>query len=107
ERRAVLRSLKDRTGQQLDASLVLFFPGPRSFTGEDCAELHLHGGKATVAAVLNALSIFEGSRQAEPGEFTRRAFHNGKIDLTGTEALADLVAAETEQQRRMALANVG
>src|SRR5690606_38485276 len=92
-------------GKVLDRGLVLFFEGPASFTGEDCAELHLHGGKASVAAVLVALASFDGSRMAEAGEFTRRAFVNGKIDLTGAEALADLIAAETESQRQLALEN--
>src|SRR5690606_34164704 len=81
------------------------FPGPRSFTGEDCAELHIHGGKAVVAAVLETLTTITGVRQAEAGEFTRRAFLNGKMDLLGTEALADLISAETQAQRRMALLN--
>lgn len=104
--RMKLRRLQDEHGNTLDHALVVFFAGPASFTGEDCAELHLHGGKATVAAVLQRLGKFDGLRMAEPGEFTRRAFINGKIDLTGAEALADLVNAETESQRRLALSNV-
>lgn len=97
--------VRDRAGEELDRGLALFFPGPASETGEDIAELHLHGGKAVVSAVLKALSGVDGLRHAEAGEFTRRAFLNGKIDLTGAEALADLVSAETEAQRRFAQAN--
>jgi tRNA modification GTPase len=104
-RKTVLRAIKDRNGQLLDMGLVLFFKGPRSFTGEDAAELHVHGGKATVAAVLADLSTYENARPAEAGEFTRRAFLNGKLDLTSAEALSDLVAAETEQQRQLAISN--
>lgn len=87
----------------LDQALVLWFPAPRSFTGEDCAELHVHGGRAVISSVLEALSAFDGLRLAEPGEFARRAFFNGKLDLTQAEALADLVDADTEAQRRQAL----
>ncbi|MDZ5697415.1 tRNA uridine-5-carboxymethylaminomethyl(34) synthesis GTPase MnmE [Chelativorans sp. M5D2P16] len=89
----------------LDRGLCLFFPGPTSFTGEDCGELHLHGGRAVVAAVLDTLGSLPGMRAAEAGEFTKRAFLHGKVDLTGAEALSDLIAAETEAQRRFALAN--
>lgn len=92
------------TGEALDRGLVLFFPGPASATGEDVAELHLHGGRAVVAAVLRALSALPGLRPAEAGEFTRRAHANGKLDLAEVEGLADLVAAESEAQRRQALA---
>jgi len=81
----------------------MFFPGPRSFTGEDVAELHVHGGRAVLAALLGTLGELPGLRPAEPGEFTRRAFANGRMDLTEVEGLADLVAAETEAQRRLAL----
>jgi tRNA modification GTPase len=103
-RRAVLRSLRDpRSGVELDRGLVLAFPAPHSFTGEDMAELHVHGGRALVRAVLEALAGCEGLRPAEPGEFTRRAFEHGKMDLTAAEGLADLVNAETEAQRRQAL----
>lgn len=105
-RRAVLRRLRDAVGNTLDHGLVLFFPGPASFTGEDCAELHIHGGKAVVSGVLQMLGDLPGLRQADAGEFTRRAFINGKMDLTGAEALADLIAAETEAQRRLAIENV-
>ncbi|MAN79235.1 MAG: tRNA uridine-5-carboxymethylaminomethyl(34) synthesis GTPase MnmE, partial [Magnetovibrio sp.] len=103
-RRAVLRALRDpATGEVLDQALVLFFPGPGSFTGEDVAEFHLHGGPAVVEGVLAALGQVAGLRPAEAGEFTRRAFLNGKLDLTQAEAIADLVAAETSEQRRQAL----
>lgn len=104
-RKAELRKLVDDDGAQLDRALVLYFSGPASFTGEDCAELHVHGGKAVVAAVLASLSGKPGLRAAEAGEFTRRAFLNGKLDLTSAEGLADLVSAETEAQRRLALIN--
>ena len=90
------------SGEPLDDALVLWFPAPRSFTGEDVAELHLHGSRAVLAAVMDALRR-PGLRLAEPGEFTRRAFYNGKLDLTQAEAIADLAAAETEAQRRQAL----
>jgi tRNA modification GTPase len=86
----------------IDDALVLWFPGPRSETGEDTAEFQLHGGRAVVAAVLAALGRLKGLRPAEPGEFTRRAFENGKLDLTRVEGLADLIDAETEAQRRQA-----
>jgi tRNA modification GTPase len=102
-RRAVLRSLVDADGAAIDTGLVVFFDKPRSFTGEDVAEFHVHGGRATVAALLRALTALDGVRHAEAGEFTRRAFLNGKLDLTATEALADLVQAETEAQRRFAM----
>lgn len=90
-------------GSPIDRALVLAFPQPRSFTGEDVVELHLHGGPAVVRAALEALATLDGLRPAEPGEFTRRAFENGKLDLSEVEGLADLVAAETEAQRRQAL----
>lgn len=89
----------------IDRGLVAYFPAPHSFTGEDCAELHLHGGKAVVAAVLRLLGSMPHTRQAEAGEFTRRAFLNGKLDLTAAEALGDLIEAETEHQRRLAMRN--
>lgn len=91
------------TGEVLDKGLVLFFSGPRSFTGEDVAEFHLHGSRAVVEGVLRVLGRRPGFRLAEPGEFTRRAFENGKLDLTEVEGIADLVAAETAAQRRQAL----
>lgn len=90
-------------GGLLDEAVVIVFPSGQSFTGEELSELHLHGGAATVAAVLAALSTFPGLRMAEPGEFTRRAFENGRLDLAQVEGLADLVDAETEVQRRQAL----
>ena len=99
--RAALRD--PRSGQVLDDGLVLWFPAPASYTGEDVAELHVHGGAAVVSAALNALCARQGVRIAEPGEFTRRAFLNGKLDLVQAEAVADLVDAETEEQRRQAL----
>ncbi|MBM3488385.1 MAG: tRNA uridine-5-carboxymethylaminomethyl(34) synthesis GTPase MnmE, partial [Alphaproteobacteria bacterium] len=102
-RRATRARLRDAAGESIDDGLVLWFPAPASYTGEDVAELHVHGGRATVAAMLGALAAIPGLRPAEPGEFTRRAFENGKFDLTAAEGLADLVAAETEAQRRQAL----
>ena len=101
---AAFRRLRDpRTDETLDRALALWFPGPRSETGEDMAEFHLHGGPAVVAGVADALGALEGLRPAEPGEFTRRSFLNGKLDLTAVEGLADLVAAETAAQRRQAI----
>ena len=102
-RMASLRRLRHPdTGETLDRALVLWFPAPGSYTGEDCAELHLHGGPAVIAGVAEAL-VAAGARPAEPGEFTRRAFVNGKLDLTAAEGIADLIAAETAAQRRQAL----
>ena len=103
---ATLADLRWRD-EPLDRALVLRFPGPGSATGEDVAELHLHGGRAVVAGVLEALAGLDGLRAAEPGEFTRRAFENGRIDLAEAEGLADLLAAETQSQRRAALALAG
>jgi tRNA modification GTPase len=103
-RMAGLRFLKDpRNGDVVDQALVLTFPGPNSFTGEDCVELHCHGGRAVVSAVIELLSSFENCRLAEAGEFSRRAFENGKMDLMEVEGLADLIHAETDQQRRQAI----
>lgn len=102
-RRAVLAELKDSGGSALDRALILWFPGPATATGEDLAELHLHGGRAVVAAVEAALGALPGLRPAVAGEFTRRAFLNGRIDLAEAEGLADLLAAETESQRVQAL----
>lgn len=93
------------TAEPLDRALTLWFPAPASFTGEDVAELHIHGGRAVVAAVLDAVLSVTGLRAAEPGEFTRRAFENGKLDLTEVEGLGDLLHAETEAQRRQAYAH--
>ena len=101
-RRASLRRLRTPDGETLDHALVLWFPGPASYTGEDAAELHLHGGRSVIAGVMEALTA-AGLREAEPGEFTRRAFLHGKMDLTAAEGIADLVAAETAAQRRQAL----
>ena len=101
---AALRTLRARD-TDLDSALVIRFPGPASATGEDVVELHLHGGRATIAAVTSALAEFRGLRAAEPGEFTRRAFENGRMDLTEVEGLSDLLRAETEHQRRSALTN--
>jgi tRNA modification GTPase len=103
-RHAAFSHFVDQDGSPLDDGLALWFPGPGSATGEDLAELHLHGGRAVVAAVLAALGRFEGLRPATAGEFTRRAFENGRIDLAQAEGLADLLAAETEGQRQSALA---
>ena len=104
-RRATLARLVDpRNGIALDQALLLWFPGPASVTGEDLVEFHLHGGRAIVAAVLDALGQILGLRAANAGEFTRRAFENGRIDLAEAEGLADLLAAETEGQRQSALA---
>jgi len=102
-RRATLVRLLARDGEQIDEGLALWFPAPGSFTGEDVAELHVHGGRAVVGGVLEALACCDGLRPAEPGEFTRRAFEQAKLDLTAAEALADLVNAETLEQRRQAL----
>ena len=121
-RRAVLRSLVrppadgddggggggDSTWQPetIDQSLVLWFPGPRSFTGEDVVEFHTHGSRAVVAAVLEALGTVRGLRLAEAGEFTRQSFMNGKMELTQVEGLSDLINADTEEQRKQALAQM-
>ena len=94
-------------GDPIDRGLVLFFPAPASFTGEDVAEFHVHGGRAVVVAVMQVMTELDGFRPAEAGEFTRRAFLNRKLDLTEVEGLADLVAAETEAQRRQALRLAG
>ena len=104
---AGLRTVRSGTGEVLDGALVLWIPGPRSETGEDMAEFHVHGGRAVIAGVLAALSALPGFRLAEPGEFARRAFENGKIDLTAAEALADLVDADTAAQRQQALRQAG
>ncbi|MDQ8698592.1 tRNA uridine-5-carboxymethylaminomethyl(34) synthesis GTPase MnmE [Hyphomicrobium sp. LHD-15] len=104
-RRAVGRFIRHpESGEKIDRGVVLWFPKPASFTGEDVVELHLHGGRAVVQAVLSALTLMPGLRMAEPGEFARRAFEAGKIDLAEVEGLADLIDAETEGQRRQALA---
>jgi tRNA modification GTPase len=103
-RRAMLANLRNpNSGETIDQGLVLFFEEPNSETGEDVVELHLHGGRAVIAATFAALSQVPGLRPAEPGEFTRRGFENGKLDLTAVEGLADLIYAETEAQRRQAV----
>jgi len=103
-RKAAFARMHDpQTGELIDEALALWFPGPNSETGEDSAELQLHGGRAVLAATFRALSSLEGLRPAEAGEFTRRAFENGKLDLTAVEGLAELVGAETEAQRRQAI----
>lgn len=107
-RTATLAALRDPADAGLiDRALVLSFPAPASFTGEDVAELHVHGGAAVVEALLGALGRIDGLRLAEPGEFSRRAFDNGKLDLTQAEGLADLISAQTDAQRRLALAQAG
>jgi tRNA modification GTPase len=102
-RKAALVTIRTPEKEEIDQALVLWFPAPHSETGENVAELQIHGGRATIAATLAALGRLKGLRPAEPGEFTRRAFENGKLDLTEVEGLADLVMAETEAQRRQAL----
>ena len=102
-RHAALRDVRLADGTLIDRGLVLWFRGPASFTGEDVAELHVHGGPAVIAALTHRLGELPDLRPAEPGEFTRRAFIAGKLDLTEAEGLADLINAETEQQRRLAL----
>src|SRR5512133_3772184 len=102
--RMATRALLTDVGQRpIDDAVVLWFPGPASATGEDVAEFHVHGGRAVLAALFAALSGFEDVRPAEPGEFTRRAFENGKLDLTEAEGLDDLIHADTDRQRRQAL----
>ena len=103
---ATLMSLADSKNRLIDQALVIWFPGPRSYTGEDCAELQVHGGVAIVDATTSALLEF-GARLAVPGEFTRRAFENGKLDLGQAEAVADLIDAETRAQAQQALGQLG
>ncbi len=103
EGRLALRKLRGSDSEVIDTGLVSYFKAPRSFTGEDCAEFHVHGGRAVVAGIFGALGGIDGMRAAEAGEFTRRAFLNGKMDLVQAEALGDLIEAETETQRRMAI----
>jgi tRNA modification GTPase len=102
-RRATRALIHDGNQQPIDDAVVLWFPAPKSATGEDVAEFHVHGGRAVLAALFAALSSFENTRAAEPGEFTRRAFENGKLDLTEAEGLDDLIHADTDRQRRQAL----
>lgn len=104
-RRAVLRPVVDpHLSERLDQALILFFPGPHSFTGQDVAEFQVHGGRAVVQGMLAALAACPGCRLAQPGEFSRRALANGRLDLARVEGIGDLIAAETPQQRRQALA---
>ncbi|MDA9423233.1 tRNA uridine-5-carboxymethylaminomethyl(34) synthesis GTPase MnmE [Bradyrhizobium sp. CCBAU 53380] len=102
-RQASRRLLRDGAGQAIDDAVVLWFPGPGSATGEDVAEFHVHGGRAVLAALFGQIANIPNSRAAEPGEFTRRAFENGKLDLTEAEGLDDLIHADTDRQRRQAL----
>src|SRR6476660_3346987 len=102
-RKAARALLRDAHRQPIDDAVVLWFPGPASATGEDVAEFHVHGGRAVLASLFAALSGFENARPAEPGEFTRRGFENGKLDLTEAEGLDDLIHADTDRQRRQAL----
>ncbi|OCO99595.1 MULTISPECIES: tRNA uridine-5-carboxymethylaminomethyl(34) synthesis GTPase MnmE [unclassified Ensifer] len=106
-RMALLKSIRSRNGLVIDRGLVLYFPGPSSFTGEDCGEFQIHGGRAAVNALLAELAAFDGLRHADAGEFSRRAFQNGKLDLVEVEGLADLIVAETEMQRRLAIEHSG
>ena len=106
-RMATLCSIRTRNGQEIDKGLVIYFPAPASFTGEDCLELQVHGGRAVVNKLLHELDGFAATRPAEAGEFTRRAFENGKIDLIEAEGLSDLISAETEMQRRLAAEHSG
>ncbi len=100
---ATRASLRDASDQGIDNSIVLWFPGPASATGEDVAEFHVHGGRAVLGSLFAALAGIKNLRAAEPGEFTRRAFENGKLDLTEAEGLDDLIHADTDRQRRQAL----
>ena len=101
---ATLRKINNiNTSELIDEGLVLWFPGPQSYTGEDMVEIHIHGGKAVVEALLNTLSKVESCRLAEPGEFTKLAFQNGKVNLLKAESISDLISAETEIQRSQAI----
>src|SRR5262249_49932128 len=102
-RMATRALLRDAAKQPIDDAVVLWFPGPASATGEDVVELHVHGGRAVLASLFAALLTIENVRPAEAGEFTRRAFENGKLDLTEAEGLDDLIHADTDRQRRQAL----
>jgi len=104
---AILKAFRNTGGDVIDRGLLLWFEGPHSFSGEDIAEFHVHGGRAVIEAMLDALSAVEGLRPAEAGEFTRRAVENGKLDLTQAEALADLIDAQTDAQRKQALGQYG
>ena len=103
-RMATLRKINNiNTSELIDEAIILWFPGPESYTGEDMAEIHVHGGKAGVLAVQNEISKIQNCRLAEPGEFTKLAFQNGKINLLKAESIADLISAETEIQRKQAI----
>ncbi len=102
-RRAALKTIRNRNKEELDQALVLQFPAPHSFTGEDCVEIHIHGSRAVAEAVFAELDSISGMRPAEAGEFSKRAYDNGKMDLLEIEGLADLLKAETEMQRRLAV----
>jgi len=104
---AILKAFRDARGETIDRGLLLWFEAPHSFSGEDIAEFHVHGGRAIIEAMLGALARVDGLRPAEAGEFTRRAVENGKLDLTQAEALADLIDAQTDAQRRQALSQYG
>ena len=106
-RQASLRWIRKRNGEPIDQGIVLTFPAPSSFTGENCVEFQLHGGRAVVAALLTELEGLDGLRHAEAGEFSRRAFDNGRLDLVEIEGLSDLIAADTEMQRKLALEQSG
>ncbi len=106
-RQALFRPLRDNAGNLIDQALVIPFAGPASFTGEDVVEYHIHGSPAVLDALLKTLAMFEGHRPASHGEFTRRAFENGKMDLTEAEAIADLIDAQTQMQREQALSQMG
>ena len=101
---ATLRKINNiNTSELIDEGLILWFPGPQSYTGEDMVEIHVHGGKAVVEALLKTLSNIKDCRFAEPGEFTKLAFQNGKINLLKAESIGDLISAETEIQRSQAI----
>jgi len=103
-RMATLRKIKNiNTSELIDEGIVIWFPGPESYTGEDMAEIHIHGGKAIILALQNEISKIKNFRLAEPGEFTKIAFQNGKINLLKAESIADLISAETEIQRLQAV----
>ncbi|MBR1216821.1 tRNA uridine-5-carboxymethylaminomethyl(34) synthesis GTPase MnmE [Bradyrhizobium sp. U87765 SZCCT0131] len=103
---ATLATLRDASAQPIDEAVVVWFPGPHSATGEDVVELHVHGGRAVLAMLFEVLGAMDGLRPADPGEFTRRAFENGKIDLTEAEGIDDLIHADTDRQRRQALRQI-
>ena len=103
-RMATLRKINNiNTSELIDEGIIIWFPGPESYTGEDMAEIHVHGGKAVVFALQNEISKIKNCRLAEPGEFTKLAFQNGKINLLKAESIADLISAETEIQRSQAI----